>query len=317
MDIPEWQLSNLKEKNHLILCGMGGSGAAGGFLRQIVDFFNNARYHPFFISQSKEYRLPFLNESKTIVFLSSYSGNTEETLACAEEVRHKNLPCVVFSSGGRLLELAAEADWPYLKLPEGRPPRSCLGWSLVLQLRAAVCLGILSSELPDLIKKSSLKLKAQQHAIDTDSNDLSYQLTESFIVIVTDEVLYPVAERWFQQFCENAKSFSHIALVPEMNHNELVGWKRLPVNTHVLFLEHEGLNQRVSLRYKFLREYLENKKIKYTRILSPYSDLLSTNFYLIHFGDLLSDHLAMRNKEDSLEINVINELKCYLDEHRV
>lgn len=303
----------LKDVKHLILCGMGGSGMAGGLVARLAKIYQNAEASPLFITQCKEYDLPQCAPSQTLVFLSSYSGNTEETLSCARQAAEQNMACVVFTSGGKLQKLAAEKGWPCLALPPGRPPRSCLGFSWILQMRMLSEARLLDKRWEKELRVALPSFKIRQKNLDEDALDVAFSLKQKFLILITDEALYPVAERWMQQLSENSKAFTHISLVPEMNHNELVAWRNLPDTTHVIFLEHKRMHPRTALRFEFLRTQLSGQR-PFTRILSHEENLLSDYLYLIHFGDLLSDHLATQNGYDAMEIAVIDSLKKFLDE---
>ncbi|MCS6981181.1 MAG: hypothetical protein N2110_05360 [Flavobacteriales bacterium] len=311
-DLTNWSQPN--QIGHLLLCGMGGSGIAGSLIQKLwATEAHGIRSVTLMVH--RDYQLPWIG-GLWGVFLSSYSGQTEETLECAAEARSRGLPCMVFTSGGQLQEEAQKANWPVCILPSGRPPRACLGYSWFLQMRALRKLGVLQSDwwqaLPELLKK----FRQRQPLLDEDAQELAHHLAYRFLLLVTDDMLHPVAERWMQQLSENAKAFSHISYVPEMNHNELVGWQSLPDNTTVILLEHESQHPRVRLRYQFLRRYLEERSQPYVRVRSPEKTLLESYLYLIHLGDLLSDHLATRKGVDSMDITVLQELKRFLDEHR-
>lgn len=302
-----------EDVKHLILCGMGGSGMAGGLVARLATLYEKSQATPLCISLCKEYDLPLCDPAQTLVFLSSYSGNTEETLSCAHQAAERGLACVVFTSGGKLQSLATEKGWPCMPLPPGRPPRSCLGFSWILQMRVLKEAGVFNAVWEEELRSVLPRFKNRQKTLDEDARDVAFHLKQKFVVLVTDEALYPVAERWMQQLCENAKAYTHISLVPEMNHNELVAWRNLPDTAHVIFLEHDRMHPRTALRYEFLRHQLAEHR-PFTRILSHEKELLTDYLYLIHFGDLLSDHLALQNGYDAIEIKVIDSLKKFLDE---
>lgn len=301
------------EVRHLIFCGMGGSGMAGGLVARLAAIYQKPGASPLFITQCKEYDLPLCDPRQTLVLLSSYSGNTEETLSCARQAADRNMACVVFTSGGKLQKLAAEMGWPYVTLPPGRPPRSCLGFSWILQMRILSEAKLFDKAWENILRTAISPFKQRQKSLDEDAHDVSFHLKQKFLIVVTDEALYPVAERWMQQLSENSKAFTHISLVPEMNHNELVAWRNLPDTVHVIFLEHNRMHPRNALRFEFLRAQLAGQR-PFTRILSHEENLLADYLYLIHFGDLLSEHMAAQNGYDAMEIAVIDSLKKFLDE---
>lgn len=298
---------------HLIFCGMGGSGMAGGLMARLAGIYQKSQATPLFTTLCKEYDLPPCHPSQTLVFLSSYSGNTEETLSCARQAAKRGFTCVVFTSGGKLQSLAAEKGWPCLSLPPGRPPRSCLGFSWILQMRMLTQSGLFDGAWENLLKEALPRFRQQQKTMDEDAREAAFHLKNKCLVIVADEALYPVAERWMQQLSENSKAYTHISLVPEMNHNELVAWRNLPDSAHVIFLEHERMHPRTVLRYEFLRGQLAGRR-PFSRFISREENLMADYLYLIHLGDLLSAHLATQNGYDAMEIAVIDNLKRFLDE---
>ncbi|MCS6979006.1 MAG: hypothetical protein N2050_00870 [Flavobacteriales bacterium] len=302
--------------SRLVLCGLGGSGMAGSLIRSLTENFselNNS--NPLWISQCREYDLPACRPEDTLIFLSSHSGNTEETLSCAQQAAEKGIFCVVFTSGGKLQHMALEHNWPWVPLPGGRPPRSCLGFSWVLQMRVMATLGLLHESVLNTLITSIPEWAQRQNIMDDDAREMAFHLKDKCLLIVTDTLLQPVAERWMQQLCENAKTMTHVAIVPEMNHNELVAWRNLPRETHVLFLEHPGLHPRNRLRYTFLQNEINNR-LPYSRIVAGENSLIANYAYLIHWGDVLSDHLATVHGVDAMDIQVIDRLKQFLDAHR-
>src|SRR6056297_4000203 len=125
-------IESRKDIHEVLICGMGGSGVGAHFVK---DFVSETAQVPILIN--KDYEIPAFADEHTLVLASSYSGNTEETLAAFLKAQEQNCSIIVISSGGKLLEKARADGIDFIQLPGGYPaPRACLGFSLVAQLFA-------------------------------------------------------------------------------------------------------------------------------------------------------------------------------------
>ncbi len=300
-------ISKIKKKfKDIFFCGMGGSGLAGDILKTL---FSISSPIPFFVV--KNYELPSFFNKNSLCFISSFSGNTEETLSCFEKAKKitKNIICI--STGG-ILEIKAK-EFMFIKIPSEFVPRQALGFSFFVPYFLLCKLGMLKKEsyeeVVDLLKDSqkSLYRKAKKIAIE-----LHKKLP---IIYCAQFPFEPLALRIKAQFNENSKNLCWVNFLPEMNHNEIVGWKfpkELFKYIRVIFLRSSFENKRVSLRMEITKRILQREKVKFLEFNSQGKSLLSHLFYLIHLFDLVSFYLAVLNKIDPTPVKVIDYLKSEL-----
>ena len=180
----------------------------------------------------RDYRLPGFLDSSTLVFASSYSGNTEETLAAYEQARAAGASIVCFTSGGRLASLAAAHRYPVIPLAPGLPPRAALGYSAVLLLSALAAMELVPDPTAPMRETVELltRLAAQYCPETPETSNQAKRIARTLhgrlvAVYASSANLEPAAVRWRGQIEENAKNLAFHHLIPEMNHNELVGWE--------------------------------------------------------------------------------------------
>ena len=137
-----------KEIRNILITGLGGSGIGGNLCNQFCE-----EYLKVPIQVNKDYFIPNFVSENTLVIISSYSGNTEETLQAFKAAEQKGAHIVCISSGGRVIEIAKEKNYDHIIIPGGDPPRTCLGYSLTQQLYILNKLGLISDEPINQLKK--------------------------------------------------------------------------------------------------------------------------------------------------------------------
>lgn len=293
----------------ILICGMGGSGIAGHFIEEVVavDLKIPILLH-------KGYELPAYCSKKTLLILSSYSGNTEEVFSIALSAVEKGIPFIVISSGGKLIQIAEDNKLPSLQIPTGFPPRSYLGYSIVWLLYVLNQHNIIGDDWKNLIKNAADFLDQHQENIKLFS-DLNTNKLLGKTVFAIGELGYQSALlRFQQQLNENAKVLCHYSLIPEMNHNELVGWR---VNSHnilpVFFLsgdEHPRNRERILFTANHIRTVYPDL----LTITAKGSNSLERRLYLIHLGDYLSCCLSRLQGYDPIEIDILVKLKKHMSD---
>jgi len=135
-------LSRGSNIQNIIVTGLGGSGIGGTILSELVS---DSCTVPIIIN--KDYFLPAFANSSTLLIVSSYSGNTEETVQVMNEAISKNVQIVCVTSGGKVLELAKQHQFEFIEIPGGNPPRSCIGYSLVQLIQILITKGFADKTL--------------------------------------------------------------------------------------------------------------------------------------------------------------------------
>lgn len=300
---------------NMVIAGMGGSGIGAN----LVDSLTFGRI-PIPITVCKSYTIPQFVSPHTLFVASSYSGNTEETIAALNKALLKRAHCIVISSGGKILEIAREYNLFYIQLPGGSPsPRAMLGYNMIALLSLLYHTNLIGAAFIKETENSIEYLDRSEKAIQTEAEIIAKKLKGKLPIIYCDSRLQAMAMRFQQQLNENSKQLAHINTFPEMNHNELVGWKfpesLLPM-LQVIYLYSDHDHGRVEKRMDICREIFEKKSNSIIDIVGEGASLLEQYYYLIHLTDWISFYLAKENGVEADPIEMIEYLKSELDKHK-
>ncbi len=302
--------SNIKLKKptteiqNVVICGMGGSGIGGKLVSQWIQ---NEIKIP--VTLCQDYTLPAFVSEKTLVIASSYSGNTEETLAAIKIAKEKNAHIIGISSGGELQNFCNTNNYDVIIVPGGNQPRAAIGYSLVQLL-------FIFTELNFISSKSISDIKTGRDLIiqNLASNKIEGKKIAEFLygkvgVIYSETAYESVAVRARQQLNENSKFLAWSLAIPEMNHNELVGWGGGSDNFAVLFLDNDDMNPRNKMRFELTKEILSKKTKHIYELKSKGNSIIERALHYISVTDWASYYLVEMNKVDAYDIVVINHLK--------
>lgn len=289
----------------VFISGMGGSGIGGGFVQ---DFVRSICKLPVVVS--KGYEAPAWVNKHTLVICSSYSGNTEETLSTLEQLTGKGAKIVCIASGGKLLELAKKHGYDYVQLPGGwSSPRACLGYSVVAQLGVFRAAKLIPGKLLTNVAAAQKLITRDQSAIQKHARKIAGFLFGKTPVIYIADHAEAVAVRWRQQINENAKMLGWHHVIPEMNHNELVGWRDQRPDVAVVWLRNHDDLKRTSIRIDINKDIVEHYTQISIEVYSKGKTPIEKALWLVHLGDWMSLYLAELRKVDPVEIKVIDFLK--------
>ena len=308
--------------NGIVIVGMGGSAMSGDVARGLAL---DALALPLQVSRS--YELPGWVNERSLVIVSSYSGNTEESLAAFQMAQARAAKIICITSGGKLNAFAQQNNLPVFSLPPGFPPRSALAHLTVPLLMILHRLGLTPDPANDINETSALLEKLGQTwgvEVDTPNNlakNVAHALTLRLPIIYAACGLFEVAAwRWKEQFCENAEILSWHNAFPELNHNELVGWglrRALDQNLQVIYLRDRQDYVRVQKRMEVSRELIAQSSAPVIEVWSEGHSLLARLFSLIFLGDLASVYLAVLNGVDPTPVKKIDLLKERLEQFHV
>ncbi len=316
--LPDWNASQIQ---NILLAGLGGSAIGGDLVRSYLAERLNV---PFFICRN--YTLPHFVGESSLVFISSYSGNTEETVSAYDDAQRRKAKILTLSSGGKVEEKSLQNGITWVNIPKGFPPRAALGYSFVPVLVMLERLGFAGGE-KDQIKRTGeflssnrLKYRLESGVRENPAKRLALELHQKLpIIYAATDHFDAVSTRWKGQICENAKMLAFNNVFPEFNHNELVGWKILSEygdDLIVVILKDEEDHPRVKTRMEIVRGIIEKTKVKVMEVESCGETLLSRVFSLIQLGDFVSFYLAILNREDPRPVKVIDFLKNELAKTR-
>ncbi|MCW3124448.1 MAG: bifunctional phosphoglucose/phosphomannose isomerase [Bacteroidetes bacterium] len=293
--------------NNVLICGLGGSGIGGNL---VADLTAPQIRVPIVVN--KGYELPAFADAHTLLILCSYSGNTEETITCAIEAIARGLKPVCISSGGKLKEIAAEKGFDFISVPGGFPPRTTLGFGSTILFYVLDHFGLIDFSVEEEITSLSEFLTAEQAGIRADSLVLAKKIKDKTVIAYVEDRIQSVALRLKQQINENSKSNCWLNVIPELNHNELVGWKFKNDTLAALFLRTDFENKRNVLRFDFIKATVADNVSTVHEVRAKGATLAEQYFYLVHFGDWLSYYMALEHGVDPVEVHVIDKLKAHL-----
>jgi glucose/mannose-6-phosphate isomerase len=289
---------------NVVVSGLGGSGIGGTIVAEIVSDEATAP-----ILVNKDYFLPaFVNEN-TLVIISSYSGNTEETVNAMQQALEKNATIACISSGGKVIEIAKEKNLQFIIVPGGMPPRSCLGYSLTQLLFVLNYAGIISNRFEKELEKSVALLNKEEGRIQKLALRVAKKLYKKTPIIYSAAGVEGVSVRFRQQINENAKMLCWHHVIPEMNHNELVGWVDKNKKLGVVIFRNTSDYERIQSRIENNKEVIAGCTSTIIELFSKGKSKLENSIYLIHLGDWISLYMAQLRGVDATEVNVIDRLK--------
>lgn len=294
--------------SNIYVAGLGGSGIGANFVQRLTSSECTV---PFVIG--KNYDIPaFINEN-TLAIISSFSGNTEETLAAFDKIQAKGAKIVGISSGGKLIETCIIKGYDFIQLPSNwSSPRACLGYSLIQQLFVLHKLNLTSSKFVDNIKQVVENLDAQLEDIQMEAKRIAQMLHNKLPIIYACDQFESTAVRLRQQINENAKALCWHHTIPEMNHNELVGWRKHDALWAVLFLRSSFDFNRNAIRTEINKEIISKYADTIIEVWAKGETIMEHTFYLIHMGDWISYYLSVLYEIDPIEVKVIDFLKSEL-----
>jgi glucose/mannose-6-phosphate isomerase len=304
---------------NVLFVGMGGSAIGGDMVRLIVSSQLDVP-----CGVIRYYDLPSYVGPNSLVFASSYSGNTEETISACRAASEKKANVIALTTGGKLGEFASDRGYGIAKLPEGYPPRAAIGFGIVIPTMLMTRLDL----IPDLKKDfehaaEELKSVVDEYGPSSErGTNPAKTMAESLlgklpVVYGAEGTTGPLAVRWKGQISENGKQLAYSHVIPEMNHNEIVGWQAREDyidSIACIFLEDEDEHPRVQKRIDITSELVSSAGASVHRCRGRGSTRLSRLFSLISLGDFVSLYLAFLRQVDPTPVMIIEELKKRLRE---
>lgn len=294
----------------VVVAGMGGSAIAGDFLQTLC--YDRA---PCPVQVVRDYGLPAWVGPDTLVVASSYSGNTEETLAAFGVARARGARMLVVTSGGELGERARREGLPWVRVPAGLPPRGALAYLLiplvVLLDRVAGGLGGAEAleEAVALLKTLGTELAPESLLVRNPAKELAAWLEGRVPVVYGTELTAAVAYRWCTQLEENAKVIALCGAIPEIDHNAIEAWAATGGGPWaVLFLRDGGEHPRIARRLSATRAIAEGRvPTRETRARGR--GRLARMLWLTHLGDWVSYYLALLRGVDPWTVATLEDFK--------
>ncbi len=300
---------------NIVFSGMGGSALAARLSLSWPSYTL-----PFEISSN--YEIPAYVSSKTLFIASSYSGNTEETLAALTAAEDKNAHIVVISSGGKLKDIAHEKGHAYIELPKVTQPRYATLYSYKALVTVLEKAGLVhASEAEKSIEQAASFLEQEISAwLPTVSKQHNQAKKLAFDLIGTSPVIYggpkmfPLAYKWKISINENAKNVAWCNQFPEFNHNEFLGWSSHPVQKpyRIILLESSFEHERIQKRFRISTKMLSGRWPEPIVVASKGETLLQQMLWSLALGDFTSIYMALLNGLDPTPVELIEKFKKQL-----
>lgn len=295
-----------KKIDKILICGMGGSAIEGDLINSVVKKI------PVFVDRT--FDIPEYVDKNTLVFILSYSGDTREAISCYKKAKRRCSNIVIITSGGELGKLkasrrkdskGARKEDKVVLIPKGLIPRMSLGYSFFIIFSILKKLKLIQGNPKQVFKV----LKGFKPEV---AKELAQRLKNKIPVIYAPSSYKGVAYRWQTQFNENAKTFAHSHVFPELAHNEIEITKMVK-DIFFIIIEDSHVERHIRKEIKEVKKLIKKKGIKNVcSIKTKGKSFLSRMFYAIYFGDYLSYYLALINRVDPESYDYIKEVKKHL-----
>ena len=308
-------LEKFEAISNIVLTGMGGSALAGEFVK---CWLADRLPVPFEIVRS--YNLPSYIGEDTLVIVSSYSGNTEETLSALAEAEAKGAQIVILTAGGKLGEIAAKQNHPHYKVPSGLQPRLAVCYGVKALTVLFQELGLVNGLDIELSAAVVFMTKSIQHwGLDsaTDQNpakQLANELLGHEIVMYGGPTTGVASLKWKINFNETSKNLAFYYNYPEFNHNEFMGWTH-PQNTNIKVVEllSDLDHLQINKRFEISNRLLSGSMPAPTQLQADGENKLQQMLWIQILGDFTSVYLGVLNGIDPTPVALIEKLKSELD----
>ncbi|MGB7587966.1 MAG: bifunctional phosphoglucose/phosphomannose isomerase [Solirubrobacterales bacterium] len=289
----------------VLVCGMGGS-AIGGDLAAAA--LGDRLTRP--LLTIRGYELPSWATPEWTVLCASYSGNTEETLACFAAAEALGARRIVATTGGALADAAREAEVPVVGLPGILQPRAAVAYMFATAAEAAALAGV-APRIHTEIDTAAAFLEERLEDLQKHAAELAARIDRAVAVVYGSNLTAPVARRWKTQINENAKLPAFFSELPEADHNELCGWEGVPdaAPLSAVLLEDRDQHPRERRRFELTGEAIAASGAETIRIETVGGTRVERLLWATMLGDLVSLQLAASHGVDPLPVEAIERFK--------
>jgi glucose/mannose-6-phosphate isomerase len=298
----------------VIVAGMGGSASGG---RLALGALGSRLVRPMIVSDG--YALPGWAGPSTLVLASSYSGETEETLAAYDDATEREASRIVTTTGGALAERARRDGVPVVPIPGGFQPRAAIGYSLVAALETAALGGAAPSVRAEIEAAAALAASLVEEwgpgsPEDSLAKSVARSVHGTVPVIAGAELAAAAAYRWKTQFNENTSLPAFASALPEADHNEVVGWAAAGSLAEFSYvsLEDPGAHPRNAVRAELTAEAAGAGAVRVVRVEARGSTPVERLVSLILLGDLVTIYAAVLRGADPVDVGALDGLKAAL-----
>jgi glucose/mannose-6-phosphate isomerase len=301
------------EFENIVFAGMGGSALPALLSRSWPGYDL-----PFEVC--RQYDIPKYVSKKTLFIVSSYSGNTEETLSALEQAEKKDAVIAIMAGGGELEALATQRNYPFIKVPKAEQPRFAVLYMLVGLLKILESAGLSKDHSAELTAASGFLKESVKEWLATVSTDwnpakqLAMEIAGKSAVVYAGPLLAPAAYKWKINFNENSKNIAWWNQYPEFNHNEFIGWSSHPPQKpyFVIDLRSNLEHPRVQKRFELSDKLLSGKRPHAHVVQAQGNSLLEQLLWTVAFGDFVTIYLALLNGVNPSPVELVEKFKTEL-----
>jgi len=293
-----------KPFENIFIVGMGGSALAGSLLKSYLYNINIP------IHVVRSYFMPEFVNKKSLVFVVSHSGNTEETINAYRTAIRKDANIIAMSSGGKLEKLALRQGITHVRIPfKNVEPRMtyCFQFFAMLKiLNNSGFIEVKKSEVEKTIenfKKPMFKKMAEE---------LAEKLIDKIPLIYSSDKLSSVAYKWKIDFNENAKIHAFCNYFSEIDHNEIVGYRNLKADYYVILIKDEDDYHKIKKRMDITKKLIKKNHVDVTELALKGHSLLIRMFTALYVGDWTSYYLAIKYKTDPSPVKMVEDFKKHM-----
>jgi glucose/mannose-6-phosphate isomerase len=284
----------------VIIAGLGGSAAAAEILKVYLS------REKLQITIHRDYLLPEFADEATLVFASSYSGDSEETLSCYRSAMRKGCKIIGISSGGKLQEYCKRDKVPFVLLPSGLPQRLGTGYMFFPILTILQDSGIIKDRSKD-IRQMLAYLK--ENDFQEPAKKIVQNIGKKVPIIYSSLRFWPIAMKWKIDINENAKIAAFYNIYPEFNHNELNAYTNKTIDAHILILKDDEEIDRIDRRMRVTSGIFKKRGFTVTEVSINGNNYLTKLFSGVMLGLWVSYYLALALGIDPTPVPIIKELK--------
>lgn len=299
------------ELHNVVFSGMGGSALQAELLKTWPEL-------PVPLIVSKEYRVPSFVNEHTLFIASSYSGNTEETLAALTAARKKGAQIAISTGGGALLEVAQQHNDVHVVIPSASQPRMAVLFAYRAAVELLVAHGLVDASVLDGLASVAGHLERSIASWTKDvptatnpAKQLATKIAGKTPIVYSGPLMSPAAYKWKISFNENAKNTAWCGTLPEFNHNEFIGWSSHPVEKPfaVIDLVSRFEHERVLKRFEVTDRLLSGMRPKAYRVDAVGDTPLEHLLYLVLFGDFVTLYTGILNGVDPTPVELVERFK--------
>jgi len=292
--------------NRVVVCGVGGSSL---YVDLVKDMLVDKGQLNFTIEPCRGYNLPPGCDEKTLFVVASYSGNTEETLSCLDEIERKGLSYCVFCSGGKLFERAESSGVQIYQIPGGIQPRLSTGYFIIGLLNLLENCGLISGVVDTAVNEGE---NIGTDLKEGDARFLAQELVNRVPIIYGCSLNSSIARVAKIKFNENAKTQAFWNSFPEVNHNEMVGFTNLVMKPYFLVLESKFSDPRNKKRMDMFTKLMTEKGLPVRVIKMSGNSMFAEMMNAYYFIDHVTYYLAQEYNIDPEPVEMVEEFKSLI-----